>query len=62
VPVLPLGCGRPEPGRRERKPLRTAVVRERSDPVPSEPEALCRFGKAGVGGSDARFRPQQPEG
>src|SRR5271168_3563730 len=26
--------------RRERKALRTAVVRERSDPVPSEPEAL----------------------
>jgi hypothetical protein len=39
-------------------PLRTAVVRERSDPVPFEPEALCPSeqarmrldGKAGVSG------------
>jgi hypothetical protein len=42
--------------RSERKSLRTVVVRERSDPVPFEPEALCPSeqarlrldGKAGI--------------
>ena len=62
MPALPLGCGRPEAGRRERKPLRMAVVRERSDPVPSEPEALCRLAKWGLEGVTPGSDHKQPRG
>src|SRR5277367_6188062 len=34
--------------RRKRKALRTAVVREQSDPVPSEPQALRRLRRSGA--------------
>ena len=37
------------------------MVREQSDTVPSEPEAL-RLGEAGLRASDARPRPHAPEG
>ena len=42
--------------RRERQALRTAVVREQSDTVPAEPQAL-RPGEAGLGAIGARPRP-----
>jgi hypothetical protein len=64
VPALPLGCGRPEPGRRERKPLRTAVVRKLLLQLHGAVRTggALPLGKAGVGGRDARFRPQATRG
>jgi len=48
VLALPLGCGRPGPGKEGAEPLGKAVVRERSDPVPCEPEALRHLAKRGL--------------
>jgi hypothetical protein len=38
------------------------VVRERSDPVPSEPEALCRLAKRGLEGVTPGSDHNNPRG
>ena len=60
--LSPSGVVDQDRARRERKPLSKAVVRERSDPVPCEPEALRRFAKRGLEGVTPGPDHAQPEG
>jgi hypothetical protein len=59
--LSPSGVVDQDRARRERKPLSKALVRERSDPVACEPEALRHLAKQGLEGVTPGPDHAQPE-